>query len=455
VSRPEKDTVSFQIHGKKYRFHGNSGLLEHAVSTENAHGCESAPEGRGPDDTVSGRHPADSYGTGDLGMQPSSFNISLAATCNLSCSYCINSQGSMGAGKSKMTAETAKSVVSFLESYAKGTTHKQLTVILFGGEPFINPAAIKEIAGGLGKIGHGKDLPQFRLIIPTNGTLVNRDIIGYLKSTGLDFAINLSLDGSPGRHDANRKFRDGTASWRQVQKGIAILRECNAPFSITAVVPYPYEYKETAEELLALGFKVFEIKDLIPYAYGGNSNAEVFRSDFQLWRRKYLEYVDWYLEILEKKGEVYAVDRLNLPLFYQHYYGKPTTLACCLMANKVGIGTTGAIFPCECFIHSDFRIGSVQTGWDRKKIAGFTRVLVNDGQIKKNRAECARCYAKHSCGGGCYAQNWDRTGNLGEIMRERCQFNKERLKIDLYFLSELISIRPDLCQVETALSHDW
>ena len=70
-------------------------------------------------------------------------------------------------------------------------------------------------------------------------------------------------------------------------------------------------------------------------------------------------------------------------------------------------------------------------------MASFAELLAEKGAIKYNREGCRRCFAKHECDGGCFVVNWGKSGKKDEIMLERCAFNKEGTKMDLFFLSGL------------------
>jgi radical SAM protein with 4Fe4S-binding SPASM domain len=156
-----------------------------------------------------------------------------------------------------------------------------------------------------------------------------------------------------------------------------------------------------------------------------------------LWRDKYLEYNEFCLDLFREGSTICPVDRRNLFTSYRRRYRKPSRLACGAAFIKAAIDTNGDIYPCESFVHPDFVLGNVHEGWDAIKLGGFTKMLHEKGAIKSDRRECVGCFAKHVCGGGCYAMNWDVMGKINEIILERCEFIREKVKIDLYYLSEM------------------
>jgi uncharacterized protein len=432
----------YEINGKRLLFDGQTGLLEYDISEDNPDVLARLNKLAQSDPSTS----ADPFMNAEIGeLKPITglFTIYLSSACNMSCSYCQNSGGSMGRAKENMKSETARRVVPFLENHLKYSHKKSVGINLFGGEPMLNPGALLDIMEAFAS-WQDDESKDFRVQLFTNGTIYHKEVVEAIKRLGENIVVTVSLDGSPERHNTHRRFTNGMNSWDMTYGFTQRLREEGVPFSIATVVPYPYDHKEMAEELIALGFDTFEIKDIVPISYGGMGSAEALRPDYALWRQKYLEYNEFCLDLFRKGSKILPVDRLHLMSLYKLCYRRSPNLLCGLVMKKAAIDTRGDIYPCEFFIHSDFVLGNVHEGWNAEKLGCFAKVLNAEGLMKVNKPECMSCFAKHLCDGGCYAMSWERTGKLNEIRPERCEYFRERIKIDLYYMSEMRSLEAEL-----------
>jgi len=446
--------IYFEINSEKFFFNGDTGYLEYQITKGRQNQLKTSIESGIVEDIFQAKY-LQSIETEKAFPQPQIFTIFIAATCNMACSYCLNSGGTLGLKNEIMTSETAKNITTFLQDYVQKTDYDLITINLYGGEPFTNPQAVKEILKGLEQIAGMGYKAKVKVLIMTNGTIHDKELINFVKKLKLEVYFAISLDGGPERHNAHRRLTTGKGTWQEAFTFTQLLRKEGIHFSVTAVVPYPYEYTETAEELIKHGFKTFEIKDVIPYSYGGDPSAEIYRVDFSLWRKKYLQYTDFCLCILQQDRGLYLIDHLNLIDNHLRCYRFPSPFGCGLFRYKIGIDVNGTMYPCESFVHSEFRLGNVRDGWKDENVTSFAKLLREEGYLKRDHLDCKVCFAKYVCGGGCYAVNWDKSGKFNEIMTERCLFIKEKLKIDLYFISKLAGIRPDLTkrdQVSTQCS---
>lgn len=436
------DYIYYEINGKRYLFNGLTGILEFDIHEDDQALAERL------NDLANSGPSTPAYQPINVGIDefnPVLFNIFVSSTCNMSCSYCINKGGTLGMGDRTMSRGTARKVISFLRDYVAESQKKSLAICLYGGEPMLNPGALLEILDALGQWQENK-VKKLRLQLSTNGTIHDKEVLAAVKNLGDSISVVISLDGGAERHNTHRRFRNGGESWQLVYDYSQMLRREEIPFGVTAVVSYPYDYRQTAEELIALGFDEFEIKDVIPHSFGGMSPKEVFRWDCELWRKKYLEYEEFCLALYREGKGIHIVDRYNLLSQYKRCYrsGKPSLLTCGAGRNKSAIDTDGNIYPCEGFVHSDFILGNIHDGWRSENVTRFAKLLNEEGSIINENRECMGCFVKHLCRGGCYAVNLDRTGKINEIMLDRCEFLREKAKLDLYYLSEMQSLKSEL-----------
>lgn len=132
---------------------------------------------------------------------PKGIWIELTNACNLKCSWCYQSTGSMSRRRGMMSFQTYRKIISEVESF------RPMVMLHLAGESFLHQ-------GLFDFVEYAK---QHGLIvgITTNGTLLSRDNFGIL-NTGID-EINISLAG------VNKEdyFRvRGTQDFDWIKKGI-------------------------------------------------------------------------------------------------------------------------------------------------------------------------------------------------------------------------------------------
>ena len=84
----------------------------------------------------------------------------------------------------------------------------------------------------------------------------------------------------------------------------------------------------------------------------------------------------------------------------------------------------GELFPCHQFVgDSKYSLGNI---WD-----GIKNTAVQDEFRSCNayaREECNDCWAKLYCSGGCAANAYHATGNIGGVYRYGCELFKKRIE---------------------------
>src|SRR5208337_3377046 len=107
-----------------------------------------------------------------------------------------------------MSEETACRAVDWLIANSKNT--EKVSICFFGGEPLLNfPVMKKTVAYSKEKAAEkGK---QVTFSITTNGSLLNDEIISFLKNEKINPLI--SFDGPPEYQNRQRRFKDGGGSY--------------------------------------------------------------------------------------------------------------------------------------------------------------------------------------------------------------------------------------------------
>ena len=139
----------------------------------------------------------------------------LTEACNLRCAYCY--RGDPG-GLQYMSRDIAEAGIRLAVSSGL-PFHVQMT----GGEPTLEPGLIERVAGLI-----RKEAWPATIGIQTNGTLLDRAIIGIFKK--YDIQVGVSLDGPP---EVQERVRGRAAS---TLKGLKLLRDQDMAFRVTTVI---------------------------------------------------------------------------------------------------------------------------------------------------------------------------------------------------------------------------
>jgi uncharacterized protein len=375
-------------------------------------------------------------------MEPHLMNIYVSQGCNLGCNYCFNQGGTFGGKSSLMKMDTAKDVLSFILNIAKTGRHKRMGINLFGGEPLLNPKVVHYLARGLMDFNLADNPTKINIILSTNGTIYEPEVFSIFKEMPERAVVAISLDGSKQNHDKNRPFlkRIQDSSFDIIAANIKKIVENDIPHSVTCVVSKPFDFIGMSKMLHEMKVKKLEIKQLNYHIHGKDDLPETFEREFNQWRTNYIDYSDYHLDYMDGPHLTH-VDRFYKFFDFARKYGKTDglaqKLACGVADDKVGIAADGNIFPCEAFLrHDEFIFGHVKSGFDQEKFAGFQKWILKEGQNRIDHPKCKDCFAKKMCGGGCYAESFDRDGTLESANLEQCDFIRETLKVDLYYLSE-------------------
>ncbi|TAL23842.1 MAG: radical SAM protein [Nitrospirae bacterium] len=324
--------------------------------------------------------------------------------CNLRCVHCRSSSELEVKGHPDFPTDEAFRIIDDIVSYAKPV------VVLSGGEPLIRKDVF-EIA----KYGTDKGL---RMCLATNGTLVNEEICGKIKESGIRI-VSLSLDGSnEGVHDDFRSQKGafaGTINAARLFKKYGIEFIINSSFTKRNQEEIPKVYK-LARELGATAWYMFMI---VPTGRGGEIMNELISKE------EYEEILEWHYQM--EKGEK---DMLVRPTCAPHYYRivlqkskeegekfEKRTLKFstggakgCIAGQLIClIDVDGNVLPCSYFPRpaGNIRTQSFKDIWENSELFKELR------DFKKYKGKCGSCEYVNVCG-GCRARAYSIHGDYLE-----------------------------------------
>lgn len=155
---------------------------------------------------------------------PLNGTFEITPVCNMDCKMCY-------VRMSRQQQEAVRPLRSAAEWLALAEEAKQagmLYLLITGGEPFIHPEC-REILTGLQKMG-------FIISLNTNGTMINEEIVAWLKDCA-PTRINITLYGAS--DETYGKLCGNPHGFTQVTKAIRLLREAGISVKLNcSVTPY-------------------------------------------------------------------------------------------------------------------------------------------------------------------------------------------------------------------------
>ena len=144
-------------------------------------------------------------------------SIFTSMKCNFACEYCFE----MGHMKDMdMSVDTQDKVIEFARKRLEERNISQLQVTWFGGEPLMNPEAIRRISKELISMAEEKGI-LYDAVIYTNGYLLTEENIRMLEECHVN-GIRISIDGCEQAHDAMRHTKNGKGTYKVILENLKI-----------------------------------------------------------------------------------------------------------------------------------------------------------------------------------------------------------------------------------------
>lgn len=323
--------------------------------------------------------------------------IEVTGKCNLNCLHCINSLHLIS---DEPSSEEIKKI--FNELYYLGS-HR---VVLTGGEPLLRTDILELI-----KYANSLNL---KVIIFTNGTLINDDLLEKLEQC--DVFLRISIDGHI--PEINDKIR-GDGTYNTIVNLLEKLSRYKINFGTSTVVTkYNFEYIEEminfCNSYKPLEIEVSKIMD--------NGTQQV--QDLLLSKEQLLE--------LRKLNVLYSI---KYPAFNKGMkiipkkeisFDKDNNI-CNAGINMINITSQLDVYPCYLYQGIDgFKCGNLYDDllfdiWQDSEVLYKLRNL-----RLEDIEDCKNCKANTICSGGCRALALKKTDKLtGAIPGDYCNITKE------------------------------
>jgi len=335
---------------------------------------------------------------------PPPYLISYAVTkkCNLKCRHCY-SDAAKEPAPDELSTEESKRLLDEIAGWG-------IKLLIFdGGEPLYRDDFL-DIAGYA-------SLKGFRVVIGSNGTLINTKVAEKLKSSGI-MAVQISIDGAKAQtHDW---FRRQDGSFNKALDGAEACKATELPFQFGMTIR-----RGTLDEIgdmlkLAVdsGANAAEFFDLVPVPRVKNQIPDEVLSPEE--RKKVME---WLAEAQKDCPIIIRVPSCPMyPLILQEkniqpkhfpanllkkipYYGRGCAAG--MPNGYLTILPNGDVIPCMLLQMKlgNIREESITQIWDNSQI------LLKLRNRELLQGQCGRCIYRDKCT-GCRGRAYEETGNM-------------------------------------------
>lgn len=336
-----------------------------------------------------------------------SLELNLTFHCNLACEYCFVHNRNP---EDRMDFATAAKGIDLLLAQR----YPKVTITLIGGEPLLEFELIKRI------VPYALENAQERNIavewaVTTNGTLINEAMLAFFAQ--YQIPLLLSLDGGPETHDRYRRTKNGAGTWHQIVALIPLLRQYQGWLGarMTVSIEAVEHMRQDFRQLVDLGINQF----IIAPAQGA-----------RIWSQEEIRRYGLGLAAIQQ--DYYALKEVGADLYIEEFeiaVKADGAWGCQAGVTSLAVAPNGDVSPCSKLLgltseQGKCIIGNVHTG--------INYTLLEPFQISNRRQlpHCNEC--SHPCTGGCYAVNYEQTGDHFTPSEENCRFWAVHREISLW-----------------------
>lgn len=324
--------------------------------------------------------------------------LNLTFNCNLTCEYCFIHEKGHG---ERMSLTTAKNAIDLLLERA---AYPAVNITLIGGEPLLEFDLIKQIVPYALEAAAKRNL-VVTWSVTTNGTLINEEILAYFAMYKIN--LLLSLDGGEKTHDRYRRTKSGKGTWHQIVEKIPLIKKYQPWLGVRMTVSAEAisDMRTDFNKLVDLGVNQF----IIAPAQGA-----------RCWDRDQIK--EYGLNLVDILKDYHELKRRGVPVFVEEFekgVNDYTGWGCRAGSTSLAVAPNGDVSPCSKLLgltsaEGKYIVGNVNSGIDVDMLEPFRN------PISRQPRRCRQCTRK--CNGGCYAVNFEQTGDHFTASTENCLF---------------------------------
>ena len=343
--------------------------------------------------------------------------LHVAHTCNLNCAYCFASQGKYHGDRALMSFEVGKRALDFLIEHSG--TRRNLEVDFFGGEPLMNWEVVKQLVA-YARTQEEAHHKRFRFTLTTNGMLIDDDVIDFANREMSN--VVLSLDGRKEIHDRLRVDYAGNGSYDRIVPKFQKLVKARGGKNYYMRGTFTHANPDFTRDVLHMADLGFTELSMEPVVCDPSDSAVLTPEDIEIVKQQYELLA---VEMLRRGQEGrpltfyhYMIDLTGGPCIYKRISG------CGSGTEYMAVTPWGDLYPCHQFVGEEaYKLGNI---WD-----GVTNTALREEFRACNayaRPECADCWAKLYCSGGCAANAYHATGSIRGVYAPGCELFRKRIE---------------------------
>ena len=339
--------------------------------------------------------------------------LHVAHDCDLRCGYCFAGTGRYGGQRGIMSFETARDAIDLLVE--RSGNRRNLEIDFFGGEPLLALDTVKKTVdyARAHETGWGKN---FRFTLTTNGLGLTDESIRFINQE-MDNAV-LSMDGRRESHDALRKTTAGKGSYDTILPKLQKLVSGRGDRDYFVRGTFTARNPDFVDDLLHMADLGFVHLSMEPVVLPETHPLAL--------REEHMDAVcgayDRLLTIMRDRQDFtffhFSVDLTQGPCVYKR------TRGCGAGFEYAAVSPEGVLYPCHQFVgQEEYKLGRVgEPDWDSGLSHRFAELTI------QKKTDCADCWAKYYCSGGCAASNAHLCGRLDKPYEPSCRLQKKRLE---------------------------
>lgn len=358
----------FDLNGNKYIFDGETVKVSEILGKFDVNNLSKEED----------RKPINSHRSNHL----KTLCLVLNNSCNLYCEYCFANKGMYDKPNEQMTFEIAKKSIDNLTKSIVENNASLATIAFFGGEPLLSFKLIQKIVNYTQSI---KKI-NFKYMITTNGTLINKEIADYLQKYNFD--VMISIDGDMKHHNVYRKYKNGEGSYDDVIKAIQMFEKKEILNARVTITDNNTNILECVNNILTLG--IYRITFAVDYAISKN-NYNLYLLSLKELIKKYKKDI-----INNKFYDITNISSIIISLVLNQ-----RKLAFCNAGiSYLTVSADGKYYRCPRFIGYEKFSFNGENDTVKQNLESFKKSLKDSPTTRNN--QCAECIYAYLCGGMCY-----------------------------------------------------
>lgn len=356
----------------------------------------------------------------------------LSEQCNLACKYCFLGNADIKAPKitnypmSKETADKALEFFSRQTMEDRRQFYDEKEIIFYGGEPLMNFQVLRYVVERSEYYKKQNMISKnLKFSIITNGTLLNEEIIRYLKDNQI--SVSISLDGNDEFKNRNRVDKKGQNVFLRIMDKLLLAKRMGLRFGLSITLS-----EETIKDIGALIHMIDEL-DIDSVCF----NILLKTKNYDIDTNYYIDATNFIIEFYKKtKSKNIYEDRFARKLKAFADSGIYFSDCAATAGSQIVITPDGQVGIChgttEC---REAFFGNV---WDEDLVAANNEEVIRwSKRIPIFREDCIICPALGICGGGCpiNARAFDENRSLEALDKAFCVHAKRILE---FLLEELL-----------------